>query len=82
MAVTTDLTFLLIGFLVNCFTLTVFWRQRSHGVEAKKTVEKYATNLLLISMGDFVCHVLWTTTDASSFISFRFTQLVLSYISF
>lgn len=66
-------TFLLPStFIINLITISHFWRRRADGAQAKKTVEKYATNLLLISLGDFVCHVLWTAIDVSSFFKSQF----------
>ena len=67
MAVFTDMTFLCLGFLINTITLKVFWSQRKHGQESRKTVEKHAFNLLLIALGDFVTHILRTTTDVGQF---------------
>jgi hypothetical protein len=64
MAVSTDISFLCVGLLINVITLVIFWRQRhSGGEEAKKTVEAFTTTLLFISLGDFICHLLWVMTD-------------------
>lgn len=60
-----DLIFLIPELIINLTTLWFFWKKRSDGAEVKKTVEKYAKNLLVISIGDSLCHVLWTATDLS-----------------
>jgi hypothetical protein len=59
--------FSLAGLLINTVTICLFWRQRSAGTEAKLTVQKYSKNLLLISVCDFISHLLWTLTDVNLF---------------
>lgn len=60
-----DFIFLIPVLIVNSITIWFFWKKRSESPQAKRTVEKYAKNLLFISIGDTGCHALWTTIDLS-----------------